>query len=305
MKVGPSSMLKCQPSYTDYTFQEIDYHLNQDRPASLRSSDVSPKSFAPKQWTDDIMLLNLMLDLAPSPATAPTDVPTTAMMSLHESESSMMEAIPPLSLQTSFDINTVPTTAPMIFHDPTSGSQYGHDSFLTDNISPLSSQMRSAMFPRLSDEYSGSSRRPSWASGSWNANPDIADSSRYNDQSSRRPSAMVTLTPATPEKSSEQRPATATIINDLIDNYDLGSNSDPSYSPYPSDLEPYLNDENIAVAPLSIRKKERMSITGRTCLGEWEWEEQYERWKQEGSAGTDDEDDAMVGEILLPRRYEG
>ncbi|KAL8746651.1 MAG: hypothetical protein Q9184_007718, partial [Pyrenodesmia sp. 2 TL-2023] len=284
--------------------QEIADPLNQGRPASSMSSDISPKSFAPTKWTDDILLPSLMSDLAPSPAVAPTDVSTTAAGSLYEFESSMTEAVPPLSLQTSLDMNTVLTPAPMMFHNPTSGSQYGHDSFMTDNISPLSSQMRSAMFPRFSDQYSGSSRRPSWASGDWNANPDTANSSRHVDRSSRQPSAIVTLTPATPEKGSEHRPATATIINDLIDGYDLGSSSDPSYSPYPSDLEAYLNDNDMAVAPLNI-KKERMSITGRTCLGEWEWEEQYERWKQEGSVGTDDEDDAMVGEMLLPRRYEG
>ncbi len=160
------------------------------------------------------------------------------------------------------------------------------------------------MFPRFPDQYSGSSRRPSWASGVWEASPGTAESSKYNDHSSRKPSAIVTLTPATPERGSEQGHATTTIIDDLIDNYDVGYNLDPCYSPYPPDLEADLNDEDMAVAPLDI-KKERMSITGRTCLGEWEWEEQYRRWKEEDSAGTDEEDDAMVGEMLLPRRYEG
>ncbi|KAI4192299.1 MAG: hypothetical protein LQ346_004371 [Caloplaca aetnensis] len=291
------------PLYTDSADQDLDEPSDPDRPSSSRSSDLSPKSFAANKWTDDIMLPNLMLDLAPSAATLPGDMPGTASSSLRGSESSAVDGISPQSLETGKLIRTVLAPVFTSFHDPMSGSQYGHGSFMTDNISPLSSQMRSAMFPRFPDQCSGSLRHPSWPSGVWEASPDTANS-KYNDQYSRRPSAIVTLTPATPERRSEQRPATATILDDLIDNHNFGSTFDPPYSPYPPDLEADLNDEDMAVAPLDI-KKERMSITGRTCLGEWEWEEQYRQWKQEDSAGTDGEDDAMVGEMLLPRRYEG
>ncbi|KAL8901912.1 MAG: hypothetical protein Q9207_004974 [Kuettlingeria erythrocarpa] len=265
--------------------QDLNDPSDRDRPASSRSSDISPKSFAANKRTDDIMLPNLMLDLAPSPANLLGDMPGTASSSPLSSETSAVDGISPRRMETGLLIRTVPAPVCTSFQDPTPGSQYGHGSFMTDDISPLSSQI-------------------SWASGVWDASPDTADSGRYNDQSSRNPSAIVALTPATPERGSEQRHATATIIDDLIENYDVGSTFDPSYSPYPPDLEADLHDEDMAVAPLDI-KKERMSITGRTCLGEWEWEEQYRQWKQEDSAVIDGEDDAMVGEMLLPRRFEG
>lgn len=250
-----------QPTPFTDTTQETDGSLVEDQTSSSRSSDISPKSLAPKKWTDDIMLPNLILDLAPVPSPAPTILPRTA-----------------------------------------SSSQYGFDSFMTDNISPLSSQTRSAMFPAFSDRQSPSSRRPSYATDVWNASSDPSEAEDSSNQDHRRPSAIITLTPATPEKISQYPPMTATILGPLVDSYYLAPSSSPSY---PTDLEAYLNDEDMAVEPLSITKKERMSITGRTCLGEWEWEEEYQRWKQEESIDNDEDEDDTVGELLLPRRFEG
>ncbi|KAI4149694.1 MAG: hypothetical protein L6R39_002437 [Caloplaca ligustica] len=258
-------------------------------PVSARSSDISPKSMAPRKYTDDIMLPNLMLDLlpAPSPALAPVQLPRLA-------------TVPPL----------LPNSA--------SSSLYGSDSFMTDNISPLSSQMRSAMFPRFPERSSVSGRRPSYATDVWTADDDddddddnaaAAEPAQDEEQKEgRRPSTIVTLTPATPERAGERSPVTATMLDDLMDSY---------FSPLEPGMphSPYLEDGNLAVVePLSISKKERMSVTGRTCLGEWEWEEEYERWRgEEGeSAGDDDDDDddeeednGAVGEMLLPKRFEG
>ncbi|KAL8716524.1 MAG: hypothetical protein Q9225_006152 [Loekoesia sp. 1 TL-2023] len=179
-------------------------------------------------------------------------------------------------------------------------SRYGSDSFMTDNISPLSSCIRSVMFPPFSDRHSSSERRRSYAMDVWNASSDTAALEEYEDRVERQPSTIVTLTPATPERSGEL-PVTA----NLCDSYHLASSSfDLQRSSY---LEGYLKDEGMAVAPLHVTKKERMSITGRTCLGEWEWEEQYERWREESSLATnaDDDDDDTNGEMLLPRRFEG
>ncbi|KAL8709158.1 MAG: hypothetical protein Q9220_006038 [cf. Caloplaca sp. 1 TL-2023] len=86
--------------------------------------------------------------------------------------------------------------------------------------------------------------------------------------------------------------------------------------------------DSMAVSPLLVRKGERMGITGRTCLGEWEWEAAYERWQaaceqwqrmlpngddsdtglgsmtySDGDKDVDEDD--RLGEILKPRRFDG
>lgn len=160
--------------------------------------------------------------------------------------------------------NTIPTIPAITIPQTAASSRFGSDSFMTDNISPLSPRTRSAMFPRLfSDAQSPSSRRPSYATDVWGADMDMLDPEEgYGDGGRRRSSAMITFTPATPERT----------------------------------------------GPVSLLdKKERMSITGRTCLGEWEWEAEYERWQQGKSVSMeyDDDDDDIGSEMLRPVCFEG
>lgn len=151
--------------------------------------------------------------------------------------------------------NTISTIPILTIPQTAARSRFGSDSFMTDSISPLSPQTRSAMFPRLSDAQSPSSCRPSYAANVWNADPD-----EHDDGGRRGSSAIITLTPATPERAS----------------------------------------------PVSLfGKKERMSITGCTCLGEWEWEDAYERWRQEESVDMDDDDVDTGEEMLQPKCFEG
>ncbi|KAL9025341.1 MAG: hypothetical protein Q9196_005816 [Gyalolechia fulgens] len=191
---------------------------------------------------------------------------------------------------------TIPQTA--------ASPRFGSDSFMTDNISPLSSHTKSAMFPHFSDGQSPSSRQPSYATDVWATNSDPVEPEEYGDGSRCQPSAIVTLTPATPERSCGL-PQTLNLIGDQVDSYYLPSSSSSLWHLGP--LEEYLSSDDMAIEPLNLSKKERMSITGRTCLGEWEWEEEYERWRQEESAAIeeDDEDDDTIGEMLRPRCFEG
>ncbi|KAL8728411.1 MAG: hypothetical protein Q9181_005355, partial [Wetmoreana brouardii] len=221
----------------------------------------------------------------------------------------------------------------------TTNPNWGSDSFTTDRISPLSSQMRSAMFPSLSSPHQ--SRRPSYATtDGWDARANPGNLGCYQQsqtQSSRRPSSTtdfpnsatseaydrlngrhrpvsaITVTPATPPTAAtdELVPVMMTDSNrnSLVDSYYYGSHSrNSSYchsyagenphlsytGGYITDNMPSANDysaassnprypssmlmeEEITVQPLRVTKKERMrertSITGRTCLGEWEWED--------------------------------
>ncbi|KAL8828290.1 MAG: hypothetical protein Q9170_006672 [Blastenia crenularia] len=205
------------------------------------------------------------------------------------------------------DFHIIPALTNIQIPQTATSSRYGSDSFMTDDISPLSSRMRSGMFPSFSDWHSPSSRRPSYATDVWNASSDTVGSEEYDDRDSRRPSAIVTLTPATPERSGGLPPTPANLLDDLVDTYYMTSDF---YSlARPLSLKECLDDDNANVEPLKATKKERMSITGRTCLGEWEWEAEYERWRQEESSAmamdSDDDDDDTVGEMLKPQRFEG
>ncbi|KAL8951050.1 MAG: hypothetical protein Q9222_002943 [Ikaeria aurantiellina] len=85
--------------------------------------------------------------------------------------------------------------------------------------------------------------------------------------------------------------------------------------------------DSMVVSPLSVRNKEKMGITGRTCLGEWEWEAAYGRWQaacehwqravpsyenRDSGIGSlnysdgdiDEDEDYGLGEMLKPRRFE-
>ncbi|KAI4177045.1 MAG: hypothetical protein LQ343_000525 [Gyalolechia ehrenbergii] len=197
---------------------------------------------------------------------------------------------------------TMPTMAAITIPQTAASSRFGSDSFMTDNISPLSSQTRSAMFPHLFDRQSPSSRRPSYATDVWTANSNRIQSEEPGDGGRRRSSAIVTLTPATPERSC-RLPQTVNLLDDLVDSYYLASCSSSFW--HAGSMEEHLNNEDMAVKPLNVSKKERMSITGRTCLGEWEWEEEYERWRQDYSAATEGDDDDTIGEMLQPRCFEG
>ena len=186
-------------------------------------------------------------------------------------------------------------------------SQYGTDSFMTDNISPLSSHLRSAMFPSLSTRRSSSARRPSYATDISDLNLNATDSEEHEHQHRREhpPSSIISFTSATSEKSAELLPGTANLLYDLVESYNMAPSSG---EPHPLYLDMDLDGNDIAVPPIDVPGRERMSITGRTCLGEWEWEEAYERWREKESLASntadDDDDDETIGEMLLPRRFE-
>ncbi|KAL8725952.1 MAG: hypothetical protein Q9166_007029 [cf. Caloplaca sp. 2 TL-2023] len=237
-------------------------------------------------------------------------------------------------------------------------TDYGHDSFMTDGISTLGSGV---YFPHLSDSrrpshatdissYAQDSRRSSHATdmtdgissrGSRDLFPQFSDSRRpshatdisFNslqtedegDEASCRPSTMITLTPATPLNSNGHNlSVTASSLGDLVDSYHHCSLNTESFDP--ASLEAICEQANVwesmAVAPLQVHKKERMSVTGRSCLGEWEWEEEYERWQRKVSEPTEEvdgdadvagegedkdkeDDDYSFGEMLKPTVFEG
>ncbi|KAL9592716.1 MAG: hypothetical protein Q9179_006434 [Wetmoreana sp. 5 TL-2023] len=264
---------------------------------------------------------------------------------------------------------TLEPTLPATTYVPpptTTNSHWGSDSYTTDGISPLSSQMRCAIFPSLSSAHQ--SHHPSYATtDGWDAHssPENLDYNRSPSQSSRRPSSTtefsnpanseaydrlnchrpvsaITVTPATPPSSDNLEPiATASDRNSLVDSYYYTShsrstscsysyandnpqlsytggfiteseNADGGYlavsprSRYPSSV---IVEDEIAVEPLRMAKKERrrerMSITGRTCLGEWEWEEDYKKWMEGMEEEESEEENEMVGEMLKPVRFEG
>ncbi|KAL8971817.1 MAG: hypothetical protein Q9197_003081 [Variospora fuerteventurae] len=255
----------------DSPFQKFHY------PNSPTSSNVSPKTLVPpRRHAEDIMLPTLMNDLAPSPSPS--------------------ASIP------------FPTLSRLAIPDSAAGSPpYGYDSFMTDNISPLSPHVRSAMFPSISSSRkSSSSRRASHVVGPGTSRAHSVASEVQYDGGNRRPSTIVTLTPATPERGvAGVHPP---MVIPLLDDGPVGDDDQQQLSP---PFEAYLDDADMAVEPLSFAQKkknreERMSVTGRACLTEWEWEEAYERWRGDGPEfGGDDNEDTedMVGEMLLPRRF--
>ena len=68
-----------------------------------------------------------------------------------------------------------------------------------------------------------------------------------------------------------------------------------------------MADEIRLPTPEPVCGRSRLSITGRTCLGEWEWEDKYERWMR-GEADADpwsegEEDEGTF--MLKPVAFEG
>lgn len=186
--------------------------------------------------------------------------------------------------------------------------------------SPLSSPVvHSAMFSSIGSlRQSSVGHRPSYTYSIHSDTPEEEegygrveeleeeeDDNDVEEEPFQKPSPLLTLTPATPKRDNNGSIPAFHDVSD--DSYGLGVSHEQPYSPY-SDAQ-FANDEDMAVKPLNIaKKKERLSITGRACLGEWEWEEEYERWKENEPApfaSHDDEQDDSIGEILLPRRYEG
>ncbi|KAL9010732.1 MAG: hypothetical protein Q9173_004366 [Seirophora scorigena] len=268
-----------------------------DSPPS--SSNISPKTlFPPRRHTEDIMLPTLINDLDPPPS------------------------------------NPLPTLPHLHIPDSVDGSpQFGYDSFMTDNISPLSPHVRSAMFPSISSSRkSSSSRRASYAVGTSRAHS-VASEPQDSEEPEpcRRSSAIVTLTPASPER--VHPPMTIPLLGGAI--HPPMAISLPDSNPIdihppmtlplpnapvgrydsPHSESPYFHDDaHMAPEPLSITKRKknnkRISVTGRACLTEWEWVEEYERWRRDLPTsslekGDSEDDKETVGEILLPRRFEG
>ncbi|KAL9603295.1 MAG: hypothetical protein Q9219_001318 [cf. Caloplaca sp. 3 TL-2023] len=175
-------------------------------------------------------------------------------------------------------------------------SEDRRESFMTDSISSLSSYTRSRMFPSISDQSSSSSeRRPSYATDVWSAGSGTGET---EDDPRRRLSPIVTFSPAVSERRND---AVVSTEGPLPDWNGLGlSSTGLTFSPI------LRYEEDMTVEPLNVWKKNRLTIMGRSCLSEWEWEAEYERWQQEGVTSEDaDEDDDTIGEILLPRRFEG
>ena len=191
---------------------------------------------------------------------------------------------------------------------------------MTDAISSLGSGMQSAFFPHIS-----SSRRPSVA-------PDVCsievvyDDNDDNDENeeqdhqhtNHKPSALLTLiTPATPEMYQHHSECD---IEDLDGNpyaypYDNNSPSPPLAQQLcdddtKDDADGYARGAMTLVVP----ERKKISVTGRTCLGEWEWEYEYARWRGEADLEFDgqvqvqredgDEDDGG-GEMLRAVCFEG
>ncbi len=180
--------------------------------------------------------------------------------------------------------------------------------------------MQSAFFPQIS-----SSRRPSVATDVcsievvYDDNDDNDEDEEQNHQyTNHKPSALLTLiTPATPEMYQHHSECD---IEDLDDNPYAYPYDNKSPSPPPAlqlcdddnkdDADGYARDAMTLVVP----EKKKISVTGRTCLGEWEWEDEYARWRGEADVEFDgqvqvqredgDEDDGG-GEMLRAVCFEG
>lgn len=195
---------------------------------------------------------------------------------------------------------------------------------MTDAISSLGSGMQSAFFPQISW-----SRRPSVATDVCSIEVIYDDDNEDNDDDEEqdhqygknKPSALLKLiTPATPEMHHRH----SECDNDNLDDNPYAYPYDTS-SPSPllaqqlcddddkDDDDGYAQDTMTSVVP----EKKKISVTGRTCLGEWEWEDEYARWRGEGELefdgqvqvqredGGGDDDDDGGGEILRAVCFEG
>lgn len=243
-------------------------------------------------------------------------------------------------------LETLPATT-YVPPEPRTYNRNLSDSFNTDGISSLGSQMRSAMFPSLSS--ADQSRRPSYAtddqgpqpsSSSRPLSPPMVFSNAAHEEAyaaltgRRRPSsAFTTITSATPVTPGIVVTEDTDTRHSLVDPYYYTSYPGQQYASPVADSatdnkidtavssEPqyplFIEEKEMAVSPLHIwKKKERLSITGRTCLGEWEWAALYLQWrKTEGLDDYDndrdeiifgeDEDEDTGTEMLKPVRYEG
>ncbi|KAL8915311.1 MAG: hypothetical protein Q9171_000181 [Xanthocarpia ochracea] len=199
-------------------------------------------------------------------------------------------------------------------------TEYGHDSFMTDAISSLGSGMQSAFFPQISW-----SRRPSVATDVcsieviYDDEEDEEQDHQYNNIN--KPGALLTLiTPATPELHHHHR--SECDIENLDDNpcaYRYDDNSPlPPLTQQLCDDDEKDNDDGYARNAMTsvVPEKRKISVTGRTCLGEWEWEDEYARWREEGELEFDGQvqvqrgddggdDDDGGGEMLRAVCFEG
>ncbi|KAL8812083.1 MAG: hypothetical protein Q9200_001287 [Gallowayella weberi] len=214
----------------------------------------------------------------------------------------------------------------------TATTEYGRDSFVTDNISSLGSGMQSSFFPSFSGHATDDnthSRRPSRATDG-NPNPrrpsyaiDTSSDAKKidkdrddDDADSQRLSAMSTLMPATPLQLGDTRRATVTSMDTWTDYYcfspdatSLGSAS----TEVPCEMQDWR--DSMVVEPLRVEKGEKL---GRK--GEWEGKKEYERWRsgqimpfgtgevwQEEENGDKEREDSenSFGEMLKPVAFEG
>ncbi|KAL8782278.1 MAG: hypothetical protein Q9213_005513 [Squamulea squamosa] len=201
--------------------------------------------------------------------------------------------------------------------NPAQDAEYGHDSFMTDAISSLGSGMPSMFFPLLASDHS---RRPSHATDisfievEADGNGDAENNA--GDPNTRRPSAMLTITPATPLQSDDRYgPMIVSSTGEWTES-EVYLGCSPRLDT--EALERLCDAENAKMASSRMGK---MNITERTCLGEWEYEEEYRQWygtltpedisngSTEGIQGADDEEEEdyeyNFGEMLRPVVFEG
>ncbi|KAL8770212.1 MAG: hypothetical protein Q9209_004054 [Squamulea sp. 1 TL-2023] len=240
------------------------------------------------------------------------DSPNSAEISPHDTSHGIRNIVqPPVFTQ---DFIAVPYTrdrskSPLSVTAP--DAEYGHDSFMTDAISSLDSGVASIFFPHLTVD---NSRRPSHATdisfieveAEGDGNGENAD-----DPSTRKPSAMLTITPATPLQSDDRY---GPMIVSSTGDSDVYLGCSPRLDT--EALERLCDAEN---ARMASSRMEKMSVTGRTCPGEWEYEEEYKQWygaltskddsngSTEGIQGDEEEEDYEYnfGEMLRPVAFEG
>ncbi|KAL8924813.1 MAG: hypothetical protein Q9172_002528 [Xanthocarpia lactea] len=203
-------------------------------------------------------------------------------------------------------------------------TEYGHDSFMTDAISSLGSGMQSTFFPQISW-----SRRPSVATDVCSIeviydddnDDDVGDEEQDHQYNNiNKPSALLTLvTPATPEMHHHHSECDIDNLDDKHYAYPYGNNSpSPPLAQRLCDDDDKDDDDGYSqdAIALVVPERKKMSVTGRTCLSEWEWEDEYARWREEGQLGfhgqvqvqhEDDggDDDDEGGEILRAVCFEG
>ncbi|KAL8798091.1 MAG: hypothetical protein Q9182_006966 [Xanthomendoza sp. 2 TL-2023] len=219
----------------------------------------------------------------------------------------------------------------------TATTEYGRESFVTDNVSSLGSGMQSSFFPFFpghATDDNTHSRRPSHAT---DGNPDSRrpshgadrrsevkkidvkkiDKDRDDDHvDSQRLSAMFTLTPATPLQLGDARRGSVTSKDAWTDcNYfspdatSLGS----ATTEVPCELPDWRH--SMVVKPLRVEKAE-----GVDRQGEWEGKKEYGRWRRgemmpfgmgedwhkDGDRGKEIEEcESCFGEVLKPVAFEG